>query len=211
MKIHRCPWCGIEIVKEKKEIYKNAFKAELCPDCNRYYQKSGIVLTAAFSLAAFFLSFGIWGFWGFLIGPLLLILIFIFAVPAAPYQKDQSEAEFEEENYQANAKIDWYPQSLGGIKAPFLALQNGEIFPICFVDSNDRPVSEMLCAAFTKMKWNSGEFSANITLLSSEKEDFLSQSGAPFYVFYQRRKIGAGVITSYKKTQKGQNRTSSSD
>lgn len=65
-----------------------------------------------------------------------------------------------------------------------------QLFPICFVDANDKPISHTLCISVEDVKFlSSGSFDANIKFIpiSDFNADF--HRGEKFYLFYNSEKI----------------------
>lgn len=182
----RCPWCG-EIVPEKFF----PFAGYVCPSCgNRsklhlfggvylFLFSIGILLLIA--LDHFFSIKSVW----------LIVILFAFTALTLPLETDsrhfvpqkKSKAEFTllHDMFVLKKKI---------------VFSEKRIFPICFVDDNDVPISHMICCSFEDTKFsekNRATASVKFVPLSDHKVDF--PSGTKFFLFIEETRAAEGRLT----------------
>ena len=64
------------------------------------------------------------------------------------------------------------------------------IFPICFVDINDKPISHTFCISIEDVKFISSEsFDANIKSIPISDRNIDFNKGERFYMFYNNEKV----------------------
>lgn len=106
-----------------------------------------------------------------------------------PGAKDQPKSH----NF-ATVKIAWYPKKNGGILCPILNVPNGEIFPACFVNTQDMPITDLWCICLQHIKLKRGYCIAKIAFVLPNPPLNLLDRGCRFYIFHNRRKVAAGEI-----------------
>jgi len=73
-------------------------------------------------------------------------------------------------------------------------VKNKEIFPICFVDECDKPISPMICVSVEEIKWDKRNCNCTIYFLKYGNADREYENGTKFYVFYDEQRIGSGIL-----------------
>ncbi|MEE0600355.1 MAG: hypothetical protein UCO74_04365, partial [Ruminococcus sp.] len=94
-------------------------------------------------------------------------------------------------------KKDCFPTLLRVVAVFFIArffysalFSEKRIFPICFVDINDKPISHTFCVSIEDVKFISSEsFDANIKSIPISDRNIDFNKGERFYMFYNNEKV----------------------
>lgn len=216
--IHRCPWCGEKLLPPPPfyNQYKNVFLK--CPVCkNKYtvYNKRNkgngtnrTKISAAILLLICFLGIPLrppfsiveWSaipLWGMAICILLLMGILLWILHL-PYGRSipKKEKKLLSDKYKKSVFILWETHQNNGLFYPKLQIPNGEIFPACFTDANEQPISTALCVVLEDIKWaDKRQCTCNIHFVSDNApaEELLC-SGNQFYLYHNHRLIAKGKM-----------------
>lgn len=219
MLIHRCPWCGERLIfpSTSNTQYKN--NPLRCPKCNNicvaYSKKSHgngrnrtkiskiILILMLFLWIPFRPPFSIIKWWK---NPLLCIVIYLSLsimllwIWYIPYdrgvaQKNQKE-QTRPEPYKADVFISWETHKNEGLLCPKLQIPNGEIFPACFMDAGEQPISLALCVVLENIHWeNSRRCTCTIQIvLDTVSSQDLFQKGNTFNLYHNYRLIAKGTL-----------------
>ncbi len=90
--------------------------------------------------------------------------------------------------------VHWYSCKEGGIGLPRIRIPNYFIFPVCFVDTDNRPISPMLCMRFTKKEWWKSGCRYDIETIMEDNMKYLRNDFHKFYIYSGRQPIGVGNI-----------------
>ena len=93
-------------------------------------------------------------------------------------------------------KIHWKNHKHKGLLFPRFRIVRGEIFPACFMDEKEMPISTPLCVVLENLKWK-GLHHCTCTIqlvLDDVSDEKLFQSGNRFYLYHNYRKIAEGII-----------------
>ena len=92
--------------------------------------------------------------------------------------------------------IHWYSLRDGGIGFPRFRIYNHMIFPICFVDRNDQPVTHTGCVRLCK-RWFIFFKGARLRLITDRIDPHKIREGMKFYIFNQGIRMGEGIVKTY--------------
>ncbi len=192
---HRCPWCG-EYVKSPGDRY---FKVKKCPYCNNKYTnytKSFVNTVFINPYLAVVISISFLAIFGlismvpyFVIMGVLLVVGFF--LPSMPFEKESNDYVDELQN---KAEIIFYSAAESGLKYIRIIVKNKEVFPICFVDENNKPLSPMIYVSTEDIKWQERECNCTMNFLQYGNIDKEYRPGTRFYIFYNNKKIGEGTL-----------------
>lgn len=198
----RCPWCGTpyDAVPEHPHDFVKGngvgVYGHFCTSCGKwgryYFCSMGIIMFFAFEMILLSLPIPriISLFISFMIG-----LIFI---GKTPYYRHPDYGKYltPEEPKLCTITIHWYSLRDGGIGFPRFRIYNHMIFPICFVDQNDQPVTQTGCVRLCK-KWFILFKGARLRLITDVIDAHKIQEGMKFYIFNQGARMGEGVVKTY--------------
>ena len=201
MKIeNRCPWCGEVYQKMKKEHIprsSNMYYCEKCGHLGKWKIPSRFVIALIGILLFVTIIFDasnryliIASFWG---------LSWLFIIGGVLYPPVYRYTRFEEEKPPreislCEAKIHWYSSKEGGIWLSRIRLISGVLFPICFVDENDIPTSQVGVVRLVKrygLFWKGAE----VFLITDFIKPEAIEEGQKFYIFNEKKRIGEGIVT----------------
>ena len=132
-------------------------------------------------------------YWMVFISTMICITVYLYRKKHHIYIKE--EIVFAQKP-SAQVNIAWYPHKQGGLVAPRLRMMKGEIFPVCFMDSEHTPISAALCIVLESIKWeDSHHCSCSIRLVLdpiSEEKYFIR--GNTFYLYHDYQKLAEGFI-----------------
>lgn len=104
-------------------------------------------------------------------------------------------APIEDDGRRENVQIQWYSPDQGGAWFPNFRILNDYIFPVCFVDGQGTPVSQMWCVKLEGIKRHGlYHADARISFLLKEAPESLLKTGNHFYIFNNKVKIGEGTV-----------------
>lgn len=176
----RCPWCG-EIIKGR--FFQRSHYH--CPHCGNYskiYRSGWIYGLGAIVGFAFII---------FLKYVLAIYSIFIFwtiysiICIALPLEMETKHF-IPRKKGTANFTL---IKDFSLIKRKILFSEK-RIFPICFVDINDKPISHTFCISIEDVKFISSEsFDANIKSIPISDRNIDFNKGERFYMFYNNEKV----------------------
>lgn len=197
----RCPWCGVpydEIPEQPHDYLKeNGFgiDGKPCKSCGkwgRYYPDMGTIVFFAFYMILLPLHIpSIVSIFGFLIISLLF-------VGKTPYYRHPDFGKYltPEEPKLCTVTIHWYSLHDGGIGFPRFRIYNHIIFPICFVNRNDQPVTHTGCVRLCK-RWFIFFKGARLRLITDRIDPHKIREGMKFYIFNQGIRMGEGIVKTY--------------
>lgn len=176
----RCPWCG-EIIKGR--FFQRGHYH--CPNCGNYskiykygwiYGLGAIVgLAFIIFLKYVFAIYSIFIFW-------IIYSIICIALPLEMETKHFIPRKKGTANFTLI-------KDFSLIKRKILFSEK-RIFPICFVDINDKPISHTFCFSIEDVKFISSEsFDANIKSIPISDRDIDFNKGERFYMFYNNEKV----------------------
>ena len=202
----RCPWCGEEYDTELCDTAKTDDTILFCDKCAKYGKQNYkwkmrilIVVWLCFLVFATSHNKAPVGFYYMIavVLPTMVIHMIIAALykntPVYRYHMEYKNI-FHNEFLLCHANIEWYSLHKGGIGFPKFRIWNGMTFPVCFVDDNDIPVSQVGVVRFVKrygLFWKGAEL---LLITDFIKEDEVKE-GQKFYIFSARERIGEGVVT----------------
>ena len=205
MKIEeRCPWCGEVYSKSEKKYLLGSSHLFYCEKCERTGSRkipfrTTFMIIIASLLRVFLDEFGIESrifisavYW-------IVVLAGIYLSVNTPYYRYTrlEEGKPPREKSLCEAAIHWYSAKKSGLYFPRIRIISGMTFPVCFVDDNDTPVSQVGVVRFVKrygLFWKGAEL-LMITDFIKENE---VKKGQKFYIFNARERIGEGIVT-YKR------------
>lgn len=183
----RCPWCG-EVLKGRF-IQRGRYHCHCCGNYSKIYRSGWVYgLGAIIGLAlVIFLKYVFAIF-----SVLILWLIYSVICLALPL-------EMETEHFIPRKKSSAQFTLLKEL--PFirrkLLFSEKQLFPICFVDDNDTPVSHTICISVEDVKFSSPRsFDANIKFIPISDHDTNFTKGAKFYLFHNNERIACCELTS---------------
>ena len=176
----RCPWCG-EIIKGR--FFQRGHYH--CPHCGNYskiYRSGWIYGLGAIVGFAFiiFLKYVL---------AIYSVLIFwtIYSIICIALPLEMETKHFiPRKKGTANFT---FIKDFSLIKRKILFSEK-RIFPICFVDINDKPISHTFCISIEDVKFISSEsFDANIKFIPISDRNIDFNKGERFYMFYNNEKV----------------------
>ena len=202
-KIRRCPWCGSEV--EKLGLKTQTIKK--CRKCGGEYTYGGSgfgdgnvkkyikLALLVFCIICLYLCVynKIFGF----IMILSFIAVYSFDINEINYQRYNDSDAFIRKKYISVIRFN-NNYSEKEIKT---LLSNDNIFPICFIDNNQRPVSNDICISVEvtrKLSDNSYECIFSFLPLSCVKFD-IKEPDTKFIVFNNHEKVGEGIVKGEKE------------
>lgn len=125
---------------------------------------------------------------------IFLVLDTVVYLHYRSYYKKESRKSFGCPS--ATVRITWYPHKEGGLVAPKLRIVPGEIFPVCFLNPAQQPISGALCVTLSRLKWSSlHHCCCTIQLvLDDVKTEKLFVPGNTFFLYHEELRIAQGVI-----------------
>lgn len=176
----RCPWCG-EIIKGRF-FQRGRYH---CPNCGNYskiYRSGwvyGIGAIVGVGLIIFLkYMFAIYS---------LLIFWTIYSVICTALPLEMETKHFIPRK-KSDARFTLI-KDFSLVKRKLLFSEK-QLFPICFVDINDKPISHTLCISVEDVKFISSEsFDANIKFIPISNFNVDFNKGEKFYLFYDSERI----------------------
>lgn len=189
-----CPWCGGENFERKNGTghSKWCFK---CLDCNRYFRLyyGYMIWPCLYCILLLLTAYGLFD------SSLAIILAWIMAVPyaltvAKMPMKRVSMGEkyyvYYPEQYLGMAQIIWYKYSEGGLRFPHITIWNHYILPICFINEQGIPISQVGYARINKIYLKKERRIMQVT----ENYKYNPTEMKEFVIFYNRRIIARGKM-----------------
>lgn len=212
MLLHRCPWCGEELIRPTK--------AKKCPFCqnplveyrknnkgnarNRKKYSSAILYIIPFLWLPFNPPFEIieWSnnffLCTFLYSSCIFVLLGLLYIPfARDISKENKKIPSAKDKVAVT--LSWEKRENSGLASPRLQVPNGEIFPACFLDANGQPLTTELCIVLEDIEWTDsrhGRCKTHLVLDSISSQEIFSKADT-FYLYYNRRRIAQGSIQSH--------------
>ncbi len=197
---NRCPYCGNEIVTGKLTLLRFfprlTFKCKNCGNRYRLHYPKILLITIPFGLYAF-LYYDFEPLKTNIIANIILIILATLAVilitlfiPLEKYQFGDVLSSYES-NYNVKCLLIWNRKSI------FYRVTHcfsGNIFPICFIDRNNRPISNTWCVVLHKVHHLRKKTVCRIEFVLSEAPKDLLQEGNEFYLFDNKRIVAKGEI-----------------
>ncbi len=207
MFIHRCPWCGerlhllpqikCPICRNKITVYSSNEKNRK----NNRTKKIGVLflLVVCIMYIPFRYPFAVidlpW--WADLIRLIVLdgIILWIISLPYGRKYAKQNNSNCVEK-HKSLTSIIWEIKDSKGLSCPKLQVQNGEIFPACFMDANGQPISTALCVVLENIHWeNQHRCTCTIQIvLDTISSQDLFQKNNTFNLYHNKRLIAKGVM-----------------
>lgn len=202
----RCPWCGETYNLDLCETSKKDEGLLFCDRCGQYgkqdYRWKSRSLSAIWCfiliislsykeapigffslLCIIFTSVIIW----------FLLKVLSYKVAVFRYDKKSKEADCLE-TILSHSDIHWYSLHRGGIGFARFRIWNRMLFPICFVDENDIPTSQVGVVRLVKrygLFWKGAE----VFLITDFIKPEAIEEGQKFYIFNEKKRIGEGIVT----------------
>ena len=205
MKIEkRCPWCGEVYIKSRENHLLGSPHLLYCKKCKHTGERkipirALIVIITAIIAKRFLDEFGIES--RILISTIYWVIFLVgvyLSLNSSYYRYTRlEEGKPPREKSLCEAAIHWYSAKKSGLYFPRIRIISGMTFPVCFVDDNDIPVSQVGVVRFVKrygLFWKGAEL---LLITDFIKEDEVKE-GQKFYIFNARERIGEGVVT-YKR------------
>lgn len=198
----RCPWCGARYDEEPEhphEFVKGNFLGaygEFCWNCGKWarYHIFSMGLLVLFVLVPTLLSLPIpraVAFWS-----AVIVSIPFFHRTLYYREPDYGKYLTPDERKLCTARFRWYSVKEGGIGLLRLRIYNHIIFPICFVDRHDRPITHTGCVRLCKKYFFLFQ-GAKLRLITDAIDAKKVGEGMRFYIFNQGERIGEGVVEKY--------------
>ena len=198
MFICRCPYCGEElsfIDNVLVRLYARPLKCSYC--ANKYiihYPK--IYKTIIPWLIYFFLLKDKLDMINnvvihLIVLSIVVIVFFLLAlfVPLDRYEDMQLFSQWCAE-HRAVAAIKWNKKYMW---LRFL-IYSGFITPVCFCDEHKRPISQMWCLSFKRLRHIGKKTICKVEFVVDTAPVELLESGNRFIIFYKKEQIGEGII-----------------
>lgn len=219
---HRCPWCGEWLPGYELHLDLISKLVELkdppsCHNCKNVYMLHGISKQHFLKVEIKVIIFGVllavavcfWTsikkdinmLWGlFLIMGILFVISEIILFKQVPFErlynrKDNSIFSFLRKQ-KVSVNIQWISKKSSGLWRPQLQVQDGEIFPAYFKDTEGNLISSGLCVVLEEIKWT-GKRQCNCEI-SFVRDDISAeryfQKGNHLYLYYYDRQIAEGIV-----------------
>lgn len=183
----RCPWCG-EIIKGRF-FQRGHYHCTHCGNYSKIYRSGWIYgLGAVFGLGVIILMKYVFSIYS------LILFWTIYSITCIALPLEMASKHFVPRK-KSNVKIT-VMKKIPLIKRRLLFSEK-KLFPICFIDDNNNPISHTLCISVEDVKFiSSNNLCANIKFipLSDFNADF--HKGTKFYLFHDGEKVGCGVLSS---------------
>lgn len=200
----RCPWCGNLYGSVPENPHKPNWDVfeyfdhylDFCKCCGkrgRYYLFTRGMLVLLL-LILVLLSLSVPEALTFLIG----VLVSIPFVHTTAYYRypDSNKHLTPDERKLCTARFRWYSVKEGGIGLPRLRIYNHMIFPVCFVDRHDRPITHTGCVRLCKKCFFLFR-GAKLRLITDAIDAKKVGEGMRFFIFNGGERIGEGVVEKY--------------
>lgn len=138
------------------------------------------------------------------IGYPILFIAFVLYLRDVPYFRKPAIGKYPapEERLLGTARFRWFSVKEGGIGLPRLRIYNYMIFPVCFVDRHDRPITHTGCVRLCKKYFFLFQ-GAKLRLITDAIDAKKVGEGMRFYIFNQGEIIGEGVVEKYLYRDEG--------
>ena len=207
---HRCPWCG-EMLPFRSPIVQIVWKMvdpDVCPSCKKPYtshasRNSSIALCITFiviCIVILILRLDVSPTWYWIVGILGIILLISMFLQLCriPYARkvNKKEAAIFKEKITSKVVLFWESKENDGLILPRFRVSNGEIYPACFLNADERPISPALCVVLNNIHWSDSQHCTSeiYFVLDDVNVDELFKNGNKLYLYYYRRKIATGTI-----------------
>ncbi len=180
----RCPWCG-EMIKVRQSRY---FSIK-CPHCDNEYLVSRSVNTSSVLNFLGIILFILYSR-DIIYGISCLFICFAISIrfeDAANLVKVTYKYIYETK-YKTRIVFSYTEKNLHTF------LRSNKILPICFVNEHSIPISQVGCVSLDDIKLENNICECTISILVNGKIDNKFPMGTEFYVFYQKEKIGKGIL-----------------
>ena len=201
--IRRCPWCGHEV----DELGLRNRTVKKCSHCDHKYtygdcefgeehriRNIRIALLTLSVVSSFFIIYS--PLFMYLASALLIIATYLINPRQINYARDNDTEKFTYKRYSADITF----TEKFSIKQKKLYLSNDNIIPVCFVNSENIPVSHTICICIENAAVISeNKFECTFLFLPFSEVKFnINETGIRFYLFDEERKIAEGVVTGKK-------------
>lgn len=189
----RCPWCG--------EINNNIFRFARCRECNKKYYYS--YYTTSFLLIELPILFLTAIIFVLLLEHLILSILtfvigfaFLYLSPTHPLLKRSNNKQELIKQTSFKANISFYKELNYRVKINSIFLKD-RIYPICFVNDDDEPISQTVCVCVEN--YNRKAKTAELSFLPLGNKLDRDICDLKFYIFDIGKKIGEGkcIETSF--------------
>lgn len=195
---HRCPWCG-ELGKypERHARHTNPVRCRHCDNEYSIYQINSIFFLFEFT-PPFILCWALHERFH----PVIIVLIFAFWVcilkyyPEKPLRRECDGNSYRkkhpvEYSKDFKAKIRFHKNKMCFYQKMYCLFPKKHIYPICFIDENNTPVSSTVCVLFEK--YNRFKKKGTLSYLPLGEKFENVEKGMKFYIFDDKKIIGEGV------------------
>lgn len=191
--IKRCPWCGEDTKNNKKGSYIYGMKCNSCNNKFVVYRKNKKYILMLFVVVILIISSIIFDMPYFSYFSIIALFVNELILSICPYVKESDHYVIQKRQY---ARINLYNKEISHISFPKLEIVENQIFTVCFVDINERPISQMICVSTESVRWEkvSGKFKCVLAYLPLGKLDKEYTEETKFYLFYNNKKIGEGFL-----------------
>ncbi|MBR6400453.1 MAG: hypothetical protein IKS17_04440 [Firmicutes bacterium] len=194
----RCPWCGEKLHGSQPKTERPNSLAigrglGWCRSCGNWYTykptlAAFVLFTALFIGCAMLKSTPTAGI------ALILICCFLGSLLVIKLPRQRYITGTQTFRTFCNVKIDWDKKYF----MLNLRVWSGYVFPVCFIDESDMPQSLMWCVEFDISKRYGNTADASMCFLKDEAPAELIKTGNRFNIYYNKQKIGQGIITADK-------------
>ncbi len=200
----RCPWCGerYDTRKGNKKPEEKDFNidrfARYCHVCGKWGKEYtftfNVLVVIAISIVVFLLIENTTAEF------LVLLPFYLLLVGNQPVyrQKYDGTVLTPEEETLCYVNVRWYTLKEGGVGIPRLRIGNHRIMPICFVDKNDNPLTQVGCVRLCKRYFLFYQ-NMKIRQITDVIEKERIHKGDKFYIFNGGEKIGEGIVVGKEK------------
>lgn len=202
----RCPWCGIpyDVFPEhphRPGLNGNTFNKyrEFCRSCGKwseekYHWMEKVIVVIGVALCICISTSKIEEI-------LILLGLCIFCVPLFGKRVHYKMPEIgkylgPEERLIGTVRFQWYTLKNGGVGFPRFRIYNHMIFPVCFVDEQDKPVTHTGCVRLCKKYFVLFQ-GAKLRLVTEVIDAGKVREGMKFYIFNKGERIGEGIVEKY--------------
>ncbi len=183
----RCPWCGKEINFLERKVYTS----KQCPHCNKIHRQYffnkqfwmvELPLIVSMSVLIFLKLF-------LTIIPMIIILYGFVKIPKPLIRYELEPDNSMKKHFIAKITFHKHISYTDKLKSCFV---EKIVYPICFVDENDTPISHMVCVCVDSYKRKTKTAELSFLPLGEKFDDV--ESGLKFYIFDKGEKIGEGKV-----------------
>lgn len=197
----RCPYCG-ELLKGRKAwLPKLVFRIFYrCPHCRKTYRahfpKYLLILIPAFLYAwlkydSTLLQNSVADVLALLL-MLLLCSVIAHFIPLEKFEFGDIVSSYSAD-YCVKCTFQW-KENFKWLR--YIYMYSGIVLPVCFLNEQDEAISHTWCASLKKMRHFGKRSIGRLEFVLDDAPQELLQTGNRFYVFYNRKSVAVGQITS---------------